>query len=169
MEESRNRISKNKREKTIALVYVTLLWLTVTIVTCWCLFYYSDTKVETRKEFVIAKMDRIREFQYTQDKQMVIVDSIYNKIKIFDPSINASYEENDIKFYLNDIKKLYEDNNIDGRYKIFHQTSSFYSMWFADRKELWSKQQNIDRFKKNLEECQIGLEKKNNELKTTKK
>lgn len=169
MEKIKNRITKNNREKTIALVYVSLLFFGVTCAACWCLFYYTDTKAETRKEFVIAKMDRIRKFQQTQDKQMVIVDSIYDKIKNFDPGINASYEENDIKFYLNDLKKLYEDNNIDGRYKVFQQTSNFYNMWFSDRKELWSKQQNIVRFKKNLEECQIGLEKKKNELQTKKK
>lgn len=167
--ESTNKVTKNKKEKTIAFVYVSLLFVAITLSCCWCLTYYVDGKTETRKEFVIAKMDRIRDFQNIQDKQMIIVDSIYNKIKGFDPGLNASYEENDIKFYLNDIKKLYDDNNYDGRYKIFQQTSNFYNMWFADRKELWSKQQNIIRFRKNLEECQIGLDKKQNELKSTKK
>ena len=164
-----NRRSKNKREKTIALVYVSLIFFVVTFAACWSLFYYTDNKAETRKEFVIAKMDRIREFQSVQNEQIVIVDSMYNKIREFDPKISASYEENDIKYYLTDIKRLYEDNNVDGRYKIFYQTSNFYNMWFADRKELWSKQQNMTQFKIKLEECQIGLDKKKNELKTVKK
>jgi hypothetical protein len=42
-------------------------------------------------------------------------------------------------------------------------------MWFADKKELWSNQQNIILFRKNLEECQIGLQKKTDQLKNTKK
>ncbi|MDR1502894.1 MAG: type VI secretion system transmembrane protein TssO [Prevotella sp.] len=167
--EQRTKVTRNKREKTIGFVYVTLLFVGATFISCWCLFYYTDTKSETRKEFVIAKMDRIRAFQNVQEGQMLIVDSIYNKIKTFDPGINASYEENDIKFYLNDIKKLHDDNSYDGRYKIFAQISNYYNMWFADRKELWSRQQNIIHFRKNLEDCQIGLDKKMDELKNTKK
>ncbi|WP_029906692.1 type VI secretion system transmembrane protein TssO [Prevotella sp. 10(H)] len=161
--------TSNRREKTIGLIYVSMLFIVVTFICGWCLFYYTDGSNETRKEFVIAKMDRIRAFQNVQAEQIMIVDSIYNKIKSFNLGVNASYEENDIKFYLNDIKKLHEDNSYDGRYKIFSQVSGFYSMWFADKKELWSKQQNIVRFQKNLEECRIGLEKKKDELKNSKK
>lgn len=164
-----NRHTKNRHEKTIGFVYVSVLFLIATLVCCWSLFYYTDTGNETRKEFVIAKMDRIRQFQNIQSEKMMIVDSIYRKIQNYNPGINASYEENDIKYYLNDIKKLYDDNNYDGRYKIFYQVSGFYNMWFADKKELWSKRQNIIRFQKNLEECQIGLEKKKEELKNSKK
>jgi hypothetical protein len=132
------------------------------------LFYYQDERTGTQKEFVIAKMDRIRQFQTVQSEQMIIVDSIFNKIKDFKPGVQASYEENDIKYYLNDIKSQYEKNSYDKRYKIFFQVSDFYDMWFADRKELWSKQQNVAGFKKNLEDCEIGLQKKTDELKNTK-
>lgn len=161
--------TKNRKEKNIGLVYVTVLFLITSIACCWCLHYYADDKTETRKEFVIGKMDRIQEFQTIQSKQIVIIDSIYNKIRLFDPGINASYEENDIKFYLNDIKRLYDDHIYDGRYKVFDQLSSFYQMWFADRKELWSKQQNVIQFNKNLEDCRIGLEKKQAELQNVRR
>lgn len=167
--EQEKKHTKNRREKTIGLLYVLTFFMLATFACCWCLSYYSDNKSSTRKEFVIAKMDRIRAFQEEQSQQIVIVDSIYNKIKEFNPGVNASYEENDIKFYLNDIKKLYEENSYDGRYRIFNQVSNFYNMWFADKKELWSKQQNIDKFKKNLEACEIGLQKKTDELKNTNK
>jgi hypothetical protein len=165
----KEKATRNRREKAIGFVYVSVLFTVATFICCWCLFYYTDTRSETRKEFVIAKMDRIRAFQNIQDGQMEIVDSIYNKIKNFNPGINASYEENDIKFYLAGIKKLYDDNSYDERYKIFSQVPNFYNMWFADRKELWSKQQNIVRFRKNLEDCRIGLDKKMNELNNSKK
>lgn len=168
-EEKEVKKTRNQREKVIGFVYVSVLFAAATAVCCWCLFYYTDNKTAGRKEFVIAKMDRIREFQSMQSDRMLIVDSIYNKIKTFDPGINASYEESDIKFYLNDIKRLYDDNSHDGRYKIFNQVADFYNMWFADRKELWSKQQNIIIFKKNLENCEIGLQKKTEELKNSKK
>lgn len=167
--EQRTKHTKNQREKAIGFAYVSVLFLVATLACCFCLFYYTHNQTGTRKEFVIAKMDRIHEFQHTQSRQMFIVDSIYNKIKDFNPGIHASYEENDIKFYLNDIKKLYDDHDHDGRYKIFYQVSNFYNMWFSNKKELWSKKQNISRFKKNLEECEIGLQKKLDELKNTRK
>jgi len=166
--EQKTKNTKNKKEKTIGFIYVSLLFVVATFACCCCLFYYTDNKASTRKEFVIAKMDRIREFQNVQNEQMVIVDSIYNKIKDFNLGINASYEENDIKFYLNDIKRLSDNNKYDGRYKIFFQVANFYNMWFADKKELWSKRQNLIKFKKNLEDCEIGLQKRMNELKNTK-
>lgn len=37
------------------------------------------------------------------------------------------------------------------------------------KKELWSKRHNIENFRKNLEDCQIGLQKKMDELKNTSK
>lgn len=167
MEQIKN--TRNPRERVIGFIYVTVLFLVATLACCFCLFYYSDGKTSTRKEFVISKMDRIREFQTLQNKQVQVIDSIYRKIKTFEPGVNASYEESDIKFYLNDIRRQYDNNNYDSRYKIFYQLPSFYNMWFADRKELWSKQQNIIRFRKNLEECEIGLQKKTDELKNRKK
>ena len=38
--------------------------------------------------------------------------------------------------------------------------ADFYDMWLSDKKQLWSIQQNIITFKANLEECEIGLQKK---------
>ena len=165
----KNKTTKNRREKTVGFVYVSVLFLIVTFVCCSILFRYTDTKSSTQKKFVIAKMDRVRQFQDIQNDQMVIIEAMYSKIESFNPGINANYEENDIKFYLNDLKKIYDANGHDERYKIFQQVSGFYNMWFSDKKELWSKRQNIVSFQKNLEECQIGLDKKKEELKNTRR
>ncbi len=170
MSPNNKKITKNRREQTIGFVYVSLLFAVTTVISCISLFYYnSDEKTNARKEFAISKMERIRSFQSRQSDEVLIIDSIYAKIKDFNPGINASYEENDIKYYLNDLKSIYEKNSHDGRYKIFYQVSSFYSMWFDDKKELWSKRQNIINFRRNLEQCELGLEKKKDELKSTRK
>ncbi|NDV70013.1 type VI secretion system transmembrane protein TssO [Dysgonomonas sp. 25] len=169
MHGNKKKSTQNRREKIIGFVYVSLMFIVTTAICCMCMFYYrSDDKSTARKEFAISKMERIRSFQDIQSEEMVIIDSIYQKIIAFNPGINASYEENDIKYYLNDLKRIYEKNSHDGRYKIFQQTSGFYSKWFDDRKELWSKQQNIANFRKNLEQCEIGLQKKKEDLKNTK-
>lgn len=167
--EKQTKNTRNKREKVIGFIYVSVLFLAATAACCFFLFYYSAEKTNTNKEFVISKMDRIYDFRALQNQQMLVVDSIYQKIKAFDPGVNASYEESEIKYFLNDIRRLYDNHNYDSRYKIFNQLPNFYNMWFADRKEFWSKQQNIIRFRKNLEECEIGLQKKIDELNNRKK
>lgn len=168
MEPIKEKVTKNRRERVIAFVYVCLFFIVTTTICCILLSYTQSSDNLGRKTFAIAKMDRIRSYQAIQSKQFVVVDSLYHQIRDFNPGINASYEESDIKFYLNDLKSLYNRNSHDGRYKIFLQISNFYGMWFTDRKELWSKQTNIKTFKKNLEDCETGLHKRIDELKNTK-
>jgi hypothetical protein len=165
-EKQKQKNIHNRREQVTGFITVAFLFLAATIFACTFLFYYSTTgKSIARKEFAIAKMSRIQSFQNIQSEQAVIVDSIFNKIANYKPDVHASYEESDIKYYLNSIGSLYENNSYDKRYKIFLHVSAFYNRWFADRKEVWSKQQNIAGFRKNLEECEIGLQKKKEELK----
>jgi hypothetical protein len=161
--------TKNRRERFFGFLYVGVLFMATTIICCLCLVYYTDTGTpQMQKAFAVSKMKRISGFQSAQNEQSVIVDSVYSKIHSFNPGVKASYEESDIKYYLSDIRNLYENNKLDSRYKIFLQISDFYSAWFADKKELWSKQQNIVTLSKNLEACGIGLQKKKDDLKNSK-
>lgn len=170
MEISKPKQTQNQRERIVGFTYVSLLFVITTAICCLCIFYYNfETKTASQKEFAISKMDRIRAFQTLQSDELIIVDSIYNKIREFNPGVSASYEESDIKFYLNDMKGIYEKNPYDTRYKVFTQVSNFYNLWFADKKEVWTKRQNIAVFSKNLENCEIGLQKKKDELNNTKK
>ncbi|MDR1437334.1 MAG: type VI secretion system transmembrane protein TssO [Candidatus Symbiothrix sp.] len=166
MKKEKQKNIHNRKEKIAAFIRVTLLFLSATITACALLFYHSGTiKPNARKEFAISKMYRIQSFRNIQNEQWIIADSIYRKIEKYDPGIHASYEESDVKYYLSTFGKLFENNSYDNRYKIFHHLSTFYNTWFADRKELWAKTQNIARFRKNLEECEIGLQRKKDNLK----
>lgn len=118
----------------------------------------------SEKALVIKKMERIHHYQDIQKRQTVVCDSVFIKIKNYNPGINASYEENDIKFLINDIKIGYVDNIWDNRYKAFLHVSDLYEMLLIDKKKIWSIGQNITNFKQNLQECEIGLEQKNEEL-----
>lgn len=155
----------NQKEKVMGFIYVFLLFTSVTTICCLLLFYYnSDFKGFSQKNFAIYKMDRIREYQEAQTKASVMVDSLYNKIGNYNPSIQAVYEENDIKFMINTLKNIYEERAWDVRYKSFYHISEFYEMWFIDKKDLWGKQENIRKFRKNLEECEVGLLKNKDDL-----
>ncbi len=160
----------NQKEKVMGFVYVLLLFAFITTACCLLIFYYnSNYHSFSRKEHVIDKMSRIKAYQDAQNKASVMVDSLYYKIKRYDPGVQAVYEENDIRFMLNDLKKVYESHSWDARYKSFFHISEFYGMWYYDKKDLWSKNDNIVRFKKNLEECEAGLVKNKTDLNTAVK
>lgn len=160
----------NQREKIMSFIYVLLFWGITTFV-CYCLIFYCnvDAKRISGKEYVVSKMERIRTFQQVQADNFIDVDTLYKKIEAYNPGVNALYEENDIKFLLNSLKDLYEKNSWDRRYKVFWHVSMFYNIWLTDKKELWAKKQNIQTFKKNLEECEIGLKNKKEEIRSNQK
>lgn len=159
----------SERERLIGFIYVLLLFLLV-IGTCGTLLlkHAGGSRLFAQKIMVVKKMERQKDFRAFQAAQAATVDSLFYRIKEFNPGVNASYEENDIKFLLNDLTGRWEQRGWDKRNKVFWHLSSLYGMWFADKKELWSKQENIILFKKNLEECELGLRKKENELNAKK-
>ena len=155
----------NRREQITGFVHVSLLFVFTTAVCCFILSSSSNSSsIFTRKEIAADKMERIRQFRSVQSEQAVIVEAVNSMISVFDPNVQASYIENDINYYLNNIRSLYEKSNYDSRFKIFYHTADFYNMWFADKRELWNRSVNISDFKKNLEDCLIGIQREQNEL-----
>lgn len=165
-----NKKELNRREVVIGRAYVFIFFLTTTLICCLAIFLWnSDFKAFEQKEYVKVKMNRIREFQKNQSDYQMITDSLYRKIKAFEPGIHAQYEEDEINFLINNMKNEYERNNWDKRYKVFLHVADFYEIWLIDKKHIWSIKQNISMFKNNLEECEIGLQKKVDNLRAAKK
>jgi hypothetical protein len=114
-------------------------------------------------------MKRVNEYQNAQKKTEPVIDLLYNKINVYDPGVNAVYEEDNIKFLVNELKNIYEKHPLDTRYKSFMHIANFYYMWYADKKTLWTLRTNIERFTKNLEECELGLANKKDDFAKLKK
>ena len=153
-----------KRDKISAMIVVMLIF---GICIGACSYFYLTSarkKFSSHKEIIVKKAERQNKLVSDQSSYLKICDSLYKRIERFDPGINASFEESDIKFIISDLKSVYERNSADIRYKVFYHTAQFYDMWFADKKILWSKQTNIHRFKENLQQCEMGLTKKEEEL-----
>lgn len=160
----------NSKEKNLGFLYVSLLFLCLCSLSVHLLFKHQQHWLDMPdKTLVIKKMDRILEFREEQRKQSLVCDSIYQKIRRFQPGINASYEENDIKFLISDLRKQYNNNTWDNRHKAFAQAADLYEMWFIDKKKLWSVTQNTLTFKQNLQDCEIGLDQKLQEINNLKK
>ena len=162
-----NRKTMNKREIFMGHAYVFLFFFLTTVACCLVIFMWnSDFKMFEQKEFVKIKMNRIKDFQQEQAESQLPVDSLFRKIETFEPGVYAQYEEDDIHYLINNLRNTYERNSWDKRYKRFMHIADFYAMWLSDRKQLWSIGQNISLFKANLEECEIGLQKKEEDLRS---
>lgn len=162
-----NKKTLNKRETLMGHIYVFLFFFATTVACCLAIFMWnSDFKMFEEKEFVKIKMDRIKDFQQEQADSQLAIDSLFRKIETFEPGVHAQYEEDDIHYLINNLRNIYERNSWDKRYKLFMHIADFYAMWLADKKQLWSIEQNIQLFKANLEECEIGLQKKEEDLRS---
>ncbi|GAF05242.1 type VI secretion system transmembrane protein TssO [Saccharicrinis fermentans] len=163
MKKSKLKVKKhlNRYERFIGHTYVFLMFAAILgSCTYFLLKQNKDLDVFTKKMITIKKMKRIKDFQVIQNDMTQTCDSLYARINSFDPGVQASYEESDIKFLINDLRHIYSQNSWDRRLKLFEHIANFYDSWLIDKKELWSKKQNIITFKKNLEECEIGIDKK---------
>jgi len=151
----------NHKEKVMGFAYVLILFLSITIACCLLLFLFnSNYSTFKQKDFIITKMEKVKDFQEIQKQAMVSVNQLQEKINSFNPGVNAVYEEDNIKFMISELKNVYEKHPLDTRYKSFAHLADFYYMWYADKKTLWSKDMNIQQFQKKLEECELGLQSK---------
>jgi len=160
----------NQKERVMGFVYVLLIFLSITTFCCLALFLYnSDYGAIKQKDFFVSKMLRIGEFRNDQKKAAPTIDLLYNKIAVFNPGVNAVYDEDNIKFLIKDLKEMYEKNSLDTRYKSFQHIADFYYQWYADKRALWTLNTNIDKFTKELEACELGLANKKDDFAKLKK
>jgi len=170
MNQSNNKkIYVNRKERIGGLIYVLLFFIIGAGLCSWLLLSQSDIRhVFSRKDIVSAKMKRQQDFKREQENVVVACDLIVERINNYDPEVNAVYEKNDIQFMINELRRNYEANRSDKRYMVYLHLGDFYQMWFNDKQYLWSLMSNHRYIKQNLDECELGLNKKKEELKNGK-
>lgn len=158
-----------RRERIMGFIYILLIFMASSGICIWYLFGRNDDlKLFTQKESVVTRMDRMREYRQVQERYAPRIDSLYRRIDRFQPDVIASYEENEINILIRELGDVYERHSYDKRYKVFRHSADYCRMWFDDKKEYWGLRENIARFHRDLEACEIGLQKKTDELKGNK-
>ncbi|MCD8031655.1 MAG: type VI secretion system transmembrane protein TssO [Bacteroides sp.] len=159
----------NRNERIGGMIYVFLLFALGTGLLAWLFVAGNNLNhIFSRKDSVQIKMERQQSFRRVQEQNVAVSDLLTARIAAYDPGVNAVYEKNDIQYIINEIRKLYEDNRHDKRYIMFLHISDFYQMWFSDRQYLWSLTANLEYLKRNLEDCELGLNRKKEERKNNK-
>ncbi|MEG0518252.1 MAG: type VI secretion system transmembrane protein TssO [Bacteroidales bacterium] len=148
------------RDQLSGMVCVAVIFTLCTGICMICLSGSIPIRTNSHKDIVIKKLERQQIFRETSACYQPLCDSIYEHIERFNPAVNISFEENDIKALIHELKSLYEQNAQDSRYKVFYHVAVFYEMWFADKQILWSKKSNLEKFSRSLEQCQIRLAKR---------
>lgn len=159
----------NRRERIGGLIYVLLFFCAGVGLSAWLLLSDSSvSRIFARKDSVQLKMERQQSFRKAQENSANVCDLLVERILAYDPGVNATYEKNDIQYIINELRRQYDDSKNDKRYVAFLHTGDFYQMWFNDRQYLWSLGSNLSYLKSNLEECELGLQKRKEELKGNK-
>ena len=65
---------------------------------------------------------------------------------------------------MGEIRNVYTQQKWDVRYKIFDHIATFYEFQMSDKDRLWNIQQNIEKFKLDLERCRANTEIRRNNL-----
>lgn len=160
----RHKVTRSQ-EKIIGLVYVvTIFFLTTAL--CGYILFFSTNNYQTLKgkKAILEQIHRVRVFEKEQAEQMDKLELINTKIAQFDPSLKAIYEKQEITLLLGEVRNVYLQHKWDNRYKIFEQIAVFYELQLLDKDRLWNIQQNIEKFKSDLERCRTNTENRRNNL-----
>lgn len=154
----------SREERKIQFIYLLVFWLVLSFVFCYaCFFNYSRSEIRS-KELVIEKINLENALLKSQFESSVHVDSLSKMILQYQPSTSQVYLENNINYELDELKKIYDAKKNDPNYRIFNQLYAFSSMQFFDKKAIWNSTNNIAFLKKNLEDCEIGFQQKQDNL-----
>lgn len=157
-------IKLNKREKRQYFLYLIILFSIVVSGLTWIIFRKNHNPFIT-----ISKLDAdfLANQKYFLDKQKEVLplcDSIFSKISTLKNMPSTIFIETDIKNEINTVNSFDESAipSKDPRLAAFHQIALFQKLYFEDILILKRKLQNIDRFKAQLDQCEIGYKDKQN-------
>ena len=151
----RHKVTRSQ-EKIIGLVYVvTIFFLTTAL--CGYILFFSTNSYQTLKgkKAILEQIHRVRVFEKEQAEQMDKIELINTKI---------THEKQEITLLLGEVRNVYLQHKWDNRYKIFEQMAVFYELQLLDKDRLWNIQQNIEKFKSDLERCRTNTENRRNNL-----
>lgn len=155
----------NSRERTIGFLYVCIIFGLTTALCGYILFFTNNHyQALEGKRAILEQIQRVRQFEKEQAIQLEKIQQVDKKISQINPELKAAYEKREVSLLLGEIRNVYSQQNWDVRYKIFDQVATFYEFQMSDKDRLWNIQQNIEKFKSDLERCRANTETRRNHL-----
>ena len=145
------------RERRLQFAYLLGAVLALWVGASWILFRSYD-RAPQNSDYLVNQISRQRQVLADQKDHFVLLDSTYKAIVAYQPQFNAVFVEVDIEGQLADIRSLSGQQAEGIRFRSFAQIADFYKMIYTDKKVLWSKQANIQLFRKQADECEVGYQ-----------
>lgn len=143
---------KERREQF--LFFIAIFLFTIALLSFGLFHDYGNGRTIS-KEDLAEKLSQNVDFEELVEDQQPNIDSTYKNVMRFDPNIQATFLENDIKNDLASIKSNYQRRSADPRYKTFLQISELYYNLFYNRRELKGNKGDFDTINKSLEDCKL--------------
>lgn len=154
----------SKEERKIQFIYLLVLWIAFSLVFSYvCFFRYPKTEIRSQ-ELVIEKINDENKILKSQLENAIHIDSLTRMLSSYDPSTSQVSLENNIEFELGELKTIIEARKTDPRYTIFRQLHEINSMQYYDKKEIWNSKNRFNSLEKNLEDCNVGVLRKGEQL-----
>lgn len=144
---------KERREQF--LFFIAIFVFTIGLLSFGLFHDYGDGRTIS-KEDLAEKLSQDVEFEELVKDQRPTVDTTFKEVIRFDPGVQASFLENDIKNSLSSIKANYQRRAADPRYKTFLHVSDLYNDLFFDRRELKGNNKDYVSLSKSLEDCKLS-------------
>lgn len=144
------------RERRLQFIYLLVSIVILSGITSWIAFR-NDTYSTAESKRLSDKIKLQEQILKNQLVNMPLLDSAYRSIVAYQPQVNAIFVEVEIDDHLNEIRRLSSPQTDGIQFRSFAQIADFYKMMYVDKKVAWSKQSNINLFRKQLDDCSVGL------------
>jgi len=143
------------RERRLQFLYLLAVTLFLSLVISWIAF--RNAHQSASYDYLTEKVRQQQQLLRAQKQYLPLLDSAYRGIVAYQPQVNAVFVEVDIDDQLNEIRRLSDSQRDGTRFRSFGQIADFYKMMYVDKKIIWSKQSNVNLFRKQLDDCSVGL------------
>lgn len=144
------------RERRLQFIYLLAAISFLSVVVSWIAFR-NKTYSSSESKYLSNQIKMKERVLKSQLDNIPLLDSAYHAIVVYRPEINAVFIEVDIEDRLNEIRRLSNPQSEGTRFRTFAQIADFYKMMYLDKKLVWSKQSNISLFRKQLDDCSVGM------------
>ncbi|WP_292009651.1 type VI secretion system transmembrane protein TssO [Chryseobacterium sp.] len=158
-------ITLSKKEKHYQFFYLLLMLLTSLLLLGIIFLKAFESPFSTSDMLAIQTLEQKSKFDQQQKIVQPLLDSTFNQISKLTDEVPQPFEENNIRYGINDIANSFENANVnDLRKEGYPQVAQFYKMYFDDKKIISKKSENIKVFEKQFQDCSIGFKEKKDQL-----
>lgn len=159
------QITLSKKERHYQFVYL-ILMLFAALIFLGIIFLKGFESPFSDEDIIsVQNLEQKVKFDQQQKATQRLLDSTFTQINRLTNEAPQPFEEDAIKTGINDIVNSFENANVvDIRKEGYPQIAKFYKMYFYDKKVISSKTENIKSFKKQFDECSIGVKEKKSQI-----